>query len=147
VIHKTSQFAQQEEVGFTTAAKEKVANVSLVWIRPTGFRLLKHGSQEPLRGTYVTIGDERSFLFTTGYVPWWEEYPGPHIPAPLEIGGDRDSLRDRAREILSLSKMNWNTADGIGRSPITLSFARRVGMIMAELSEDILPNPSYRFYM
>jgi hypothetical protein len=28
-----------------------------------------------------------------GYVAWWDEYPGPHIPAPLEIGscGETDA--------------------------------------------------------
>ena len=34
------------------------------------------------------------------------------------------------------------------RSSITtLLFARRVGELMAELGEDDLPNPSYRFYV
>lgn len=145
VIHKTSQFASEEEAGFKSQAKEKIQNLSLVTLRPTGFRLLRRGTQEPLRGTLCRVGQDRSFLFTTGYVPWWEEYPGPHIPAPLEILGD--DIEQRCREVLSLSKMNWNTADGIGRNPITLAFARRVGMIMAELDEDAVPNPSYRFYM
>jgi len=145
VIHKTSQFQPDEERAFVDATKSSVPNTSLVWMRPTGFRLLRRGVQEPFRGTLCRVGGERSFLFTTGYVPWWEEYPGPHIPAPLEIGAD--DVEARSREILALTKMNWNTADGIGRFPITLAFARRVGMIMAELDEDALPNPSYRFYM
>jgi hypothetical protein len=87
-------------------------------------------------------------LFTTGFVKRWDEYPGPHIPAPLQIatcGGN--GVAERAREILSLSKMNWNSAEGIGRHPITLSFARRVGTIMTEMDEEVVPNPLYRFYM
>jgi hypothetical protein len=146
VIHKTSHFAPEEVEGFASATKNEVPNTSLVWMRSTGFRLLRRGLQEPLRGTFCNVGDDRTFLFTTGYVKWWEEYPGPHIPAPLEIGAD-DPLA-RSFEILSLSKMNWNSADGLGRMPITLGFARRVGMIMTELDEDDPePNPSYRFYM
>jgi hypothetical protein len=42
--------------------------------------------------------------------------------------------------------MNWNSTEGQGRHPITISFARKVGSLMAELS-DKDPNPSYRFYM
>jgi hypothetical protein len=145
VIHKTSRYQPEEERGFLEAARSRIPNADLVWLTPTGFRLLRRGMQEPLRGTLCRMGSERSFLFTTGYVPWWEEYPGPHIPAPLEIGAL--DVEGRSREILSLSKMNWNSADGIGRLPITLSFARRVGMIMTELDEDAIPNPSYRFYM
>lgn len=70
------------------------------------------------------------------------------IPAPVQIGscGPTD-LRQRALEILALTKMNWNSSEGIGRYPITLSFAKKVGMLMAELPEDQIPNPSYRFYM
>lgn len=146
VIHKSSRFVAEEDEGFRGAVSGKVPDLSLVWLRSTDFRLLRRGMQEPLRGTLCHIGGQgRRFLFTTGYVPWWEMYPGPHIPAPLEIGADEPAAR--ASEILALSKMNWNTADGIGRMPITLAFARRVGMIMTELEEEAKPNPSYRFYM
>ncbi len=140
VIHKTSHYQPEEERGFRRGALDVVAGVHLVWLTPTGFRLVRRGMQEPRRGTLCQVGEDRNFLFTTGYVPWWAEYPGPHIPAPLEIGAD--DVAARAHEVLSLSKMNWNSADGIGRLPITLSFARRVGMIMTELDEDAEPNPS-----
>lgn len=54
-------------------------------MRSTAFRLIRKGMQEPWRGTLCNVGEE-SYLFTRGYVIWWDEYPGPHIPAPLEIG-------------------------------------------------------------
>jgi hypothetical protein len=103
--------------------------------------------QEPWHGTLCSVGDERC-LFTSGYVPWWNEYPGPHIPTPIEIGaaGETD-MRQRAFEILALSKMNWNNTEGISRYPVTLSFAKRVGQLMTELPDNYVPNPSYRFYM
>jgi hypothetical protein len=146
VVHKTSTYQPEEEKGFRAAAA-RIAACDLVWMRSTAFRLVRKGMQEPWRGTLCTCGDE-SYLFTMGYVSWWDEYPGPHIPAPLQIGscGSTD-LRERAREILALTKMNWNSSEGIGRYPITISFARKVGMLMMELSENQTPNPSYRFYM
>jgi argonaute-like protein implicated in RNA metabolism and viral defense len=103
--------------------------------------------QEPWRGTLCSVGPE-TYLFTSGYMPWWNEYPGPHIPAPIQIGAATDTdLRERAREILALTKMNWNSTDGVARYPITLSFAKRVGQLISELPEGEKPNPSYRFYM
>ena len=54
---------------------------------------------------------------------------------------------DRALEILALSKMNWNNTEGLSRYPITISFAKKVGQLMSEMSENQIPNPSYRFYM
>jgi hypothetical protein len=147
VIHKTSTYQPEEEEGFRGTAEARVPVCDLVWMRSTAFRLIRKGFQEPWRGTLCTLGDG-TFLFTSGYVPWWDEYPGPHIPAPLQIGscGETD-MRERAREILGLTKMNWNSSEGIGRFPITVSFARKVGLLMTELSENQVPNPSYRFYM
>lgn len=148
VIHKTSRYQPDEEIGFRESALSRVADCDLVWLSPTGFRLLRRGMREPLRGTLCTVASINSYLFTTGYVEWWGEYPGPHIPSPLEVGVANDTdIEERCREILSLTKMNWNTADGLGRNPITISFARRVGMIMTELNEDESPNPLFRFYM
>lgn len=147
VVHKTSTYEPEEEAGFRGAAEDRTPVCDLIWMRSTPFRLIRKGTQEPWRGTLCRVGDEH-YLFTTGYVPWWDEYPGPHIPAPLQIGscGETD-IRARAQEILALTKMNWNSSEGVGRHPITVSFARKVGMLMMELSDNQTPNPSYRFYM
>jgi hypothetical protein len=147
VVHKTSLYEPEEEAGFRGAAEARVPVCDLIWMRSTAFRLIRRGTQEPWRGTLCTVGDE-TYLFTSGYVPWWDEYPGPHIPAPLELGScGQTDIRQRASEILALTKMNWNSSEGIGRHPITISFARKVGMLMTELSDNQAPNPSYRFYM
>ncbi|PYV67771.1 MAG: hypothetical protein DMG96_38345 [Acidobacteria bacterium] len=147
VVHKTSTYQPEEEAGFRSVAESKVSACELMWMRSTAFRLIRKGMQEPWRGTLCSVGEE-SYLFTSGYVAWWDEYPGPHIPAPLEIGScGKTDIRERARELLALTKMNWNSSEGLGRFPITISFARRVGMLMTELSENQIPNPSYRFYM
>jgi hypothetical protein len=37
--------------------------------------------------------------------------------------------------------------DGISRVPITILFARRVGELMCELSDNATPKASYRFYI
>jgi hypothetical protein len=42
--------------------------------------------------------------------------------------------------------MNWNSSDGITRLPVTLLFAKKVGEIMTELSDNVMPNPSFRFH-
>lgn len=147
VVHKTSLYQPEEEAGFRGAAEERVPVCDLIWMRSTAFRLIRKGTQEPWRGTLCTIGDE-TYLFTSGYVPWWDEYPGPHIPAPIQIGScGPTNMRERGREILALTKMNWNSSEGMSRYPITISFARKVGMLMTELSDNQSPNPSYRFYM
>ena len=146
VVHKTTSYEAEEIAGFRKGTQHAVAACDLIWMRETSFRLVRRGSEEPQRGTLCTVGDE-TYLFTVGRVPWWGEYPGPHIPAPLQIGsaGETD-LRERAQEILALSKVDWNSTDGVSRHPITVSFARKVGLGMTELSENQAPHPSYRFH-
>jgi hypothetical protein len=147
VLHKTSKYQPEEIEGFLAATHDKVPSCELIWIRPTPLRLVRRGQQEPWRGTLCTIG-ENNYLFTSGFVPWWNEYPGPHIPAPVEIGTVFPTdLKQRASEILSLSKMNWNSSEGLARYPVTLSFAKKVGQLMIEMPDSYRPNPSYRFYM
>jgi len=117
-------------------------------MKPTGFRLLRKGDKEVERGMFANVEDQKLYLFTTGYVDWWKEYPGPHIPAPLEIGAaTKTDMVQSALEIMSLTKMNWNSADGMGRHPITLSFARQVGAVMTEVDDEREINSLYRFYM
>jgi hypothetical protein len=84
VIHKASGFAPEELDGFNKAAKNRVPKVDYIWLRPTSSRIVRKGQEEPWRGTLCTLTDQ-SYLFTSGYVPWWNEYPGMHIPAPLEL--------------------------------------------------------------
>ena len=148
VVHKTTMYQPEEETGFREATRSRVPACDLIWMRSTPFRLIRKSVQEPpWRGTLCTVGGD-TYLFTSGFVPWWNEYPGPHIPAPVQLGaaGETD-IRQRAAEILALSKMNWNNTEGLSRYPITLSFAKKVGQLMSEMSDNQAPNPSYRFYM
>ena len=80
-------------------------------------------------------------------------YSGPKNAKPRRMGKVSAivekrgyGIEARAREILLLSKMNWNSSDGITRLPVTLLFAKRVREIMTELSDNVAPNPSFRFH-
>ena len=51
------------------------------------------------------------------------------------------------KEIMVLTKMNYNNADIADGEPITLKFVRKVGEILSYIPENEDPPPSYRFYM
>jgi hypothetical protein len=146
VLHKTTGFNEVERAGFESALGQ-IPVVEFVNIAPSEFRLVQRSAYPPKRGTLCRINNEASYLFTTGYIPEWNTYPGMHIPVPVQIHTDRatDLIRT-ANEVLSLARMNWNTAFDTTGAPITLRFARQVGGIMAEAGQ-AKPNPSYRFYM
>ncbi len=76
-------------------------------------------------------------------------YPGQRIPVPLEIlevyPPDDPTLV--AREIMSLSKLNYNSARFAYKQPITLAFAEEVKKILSEMPSDAPIQNRYKFYM
>jgi hypothetical protein len=147
VVHKTTEFTDAERAGIDRAVTA-VPTVQLLTLRSRhDFRLLRRGTYPPHRGTLCRLGSA-SYLFTVGYQPQHLTYPGPHVPVPIEVIGAEDTETDAvANDILCLTKMNWNSARSAAALPITLSFARKVGGIMAELSADAEAHPSFRYYM
>jgi hypothetical protein len=147
VVHKTSEFNASEERGMRRALAD-IPTVELHTLRSGEFRLLRQGTYPPNRGTLCVFGTAR-FLFTTGYSPLRETYDGPHVPIPLEmVGADGHGDETAARELLGLTKMNWNAARDHMALPVSLAFARQVGLVMSEFpSGKGEPLPSYRFYM
>lgn len=147
VLHKTSKFDKTELEGFNSVFRN-IPIVDTINLAPSLFRLVQFGMYPPKRGTLCRVNKEASYLFTSGYMPEWKTYPGPHVPAPLRLvtEGEVDIYR-AAADVLGLTRMNWNTAQNTNSQPVTIRFARQVGGIMAEVGEDEEPKPSYRFYM
>lgn len=152
VIHKQSQYSDEEQRGFADAIRTQLgssASFDLVGLRRSSdVRLIREGTRPPLRGTLAQI-EGRSFLYSTGFLPHVGKYPHGHVPAPIEIidhHGDSDPRRI-FEEVLSLTKLNWNSAGYAETMPITLRFSRLVGDVLREVPRDQLPNPRYAFYM
>lgn len=136
VVHKTSNYSEEETKGFHRAF-ENIPVVELINLKNTSFRLVQTQTYPPKRGTLCEVNDTRHFLFTTGFMSELGTYPGPHIPAPIEIVGNGTiDVHRAAKEVLGLTRMNWNTASMTGGQPITFSFARKVGGIIAEFGDD-----------
>jgi hypothetical protein len=147
VVHKTSRFEPEERDGFEQALRG-VGRYDLLALSPSSdLRLLRAGRYPPLRGLSFRVGDIWS-LYTTGYMPGVGYLHG-HVPSPLQVAdhaGDTP-VRQLLQEIMILTKMNWNSANAAGASPITLRFSRLVGDILREVPGGETPQPSYRFYM
>lgn len=121
----------------------------LVSLSPTSdARLLRAGQYPPLRGTLFSVGAV-SYLYTTGYLPALGKYPHGHVPSPLRVAdhvGDTTPA-ELLREVMVLTKMNWNSANMAGLLPITLRFCRLVGDVLREVPADREPEPKYKFYL
>jgi len=146
VLHKSTLFNEEEKIGLYSSLNN-VPIVELVNLSTTDFRLVRFGDYPPQRGTLCTVNKDLHYLFTTGYMKDLKTYPGPHIPVPLQINSDRHfDIKRTAKDIINLSRMNWNTASITSGSPVTLSFSRKVGGIMAEFGDEKPPS-AFRFYL
>jgi Domain of unknown function (DUF4365) len=88
-------------------------------------------------------------VYTMGYVPYLETYPGSYVPEPWEIiehhGGS--SPKELLREVLALTKMNVNNCSYADGRPITLSFSHKVGEVMKHIPAGESVEAGYKFYM
>ncbi len=150
VLHKTSNFNDDEIYGFTEAAKNlNINQIDLVSIQTSDLRLYRQGNYPPMRGTHLTMTDNHHLLYTRGSVPYYETYPGKYIPRAIEVklATYDESPNIICDEILSLTKMNWNNTQFDRQMPITIECARNVGEILKYLSPDDQMQLKYSFYM
>ncbi len=150
VIHKSSNFSESEIKGFRKAtSKHKINSVDLVTIMYSSLRLFRDNNYPPLRGTMCTIDSKNFLLYTRGFVNYFETYPGSYIPDPLLIRlfSHDESPEVICKEILGLTKMNWNNTQFDRKYPITIECSRKVGDILKYLEPDEQPQLKYSFYM
>lgn len=148
VVHKSSIFSDDEIDGIESSLKG-IHAWDIISLDYSYLRLFRAGKAPPLRGTYIVTSDNRCHLYTRGYVPFHGMYWGPSTPRPLVITqhlGDTPT-REICKEILGLTKMNWNSSAFSMREPITLGFARKVGSILSDAETKTEPKTRYLYYM
>jgi hypothetical protein len=149
VVHKTSRYWPAERDGITSTLRGRVAEYDLVALTPqSAARLIPLSKYPPLRGTRFSVGD-LDYLYTTGFISALNEFHAMHVPSALQVAdhiGQDTPRQILLREVLALTKMNWNSAQFGGLLPITLRFSRLVGDIMREIPPDRDPLPQFKYY-
>ena len=150
VIHKSSHFSDEEIGGLESAAQEvNIDTVDFVTVMDSKLRLFRNGNYPPYRGTLAELDDDRQLLYTRGSVWYYQTYPGMYVPQPIElrIVRSEESPNFIAKEVLGLTKMNWNNTQFDGKYPVTLGCSRKVGQIMKYLTDTDTPQIRYGYYM
>jgi hypothetical protein len=151
-IHSRHRFSDEEWEGFSSAIAPDKTKLVGVRIRPTqDLRLFRPDADVPvLRGTAVTMSKREGYLWTTGYVPRLRTYPGFEIPKPIlvEVNRGDGELMTVMRDVLALTKVNYNACDYSSGLPVTLKFADRVGEILTASPRGMKAPPlPFRFYI
>lgn len=153
-LHARSGINAEEYAGFQKACP---SGVELVGIRVrkdrAGPRLFRHddhpkpsrrGKHPVLRGTLWQRTKRHGLLFTTGFKPRIGTYDGWEIPVPLSISiqhGEAE-LVQVARDILGLTKLNYNACQLGEGQPITVKYSDRIGEIL--LANPEVPREEWR---
>jgi hypothetical protein len=125
------------------------ASIDLVTLARSDVRLARIGQYPPVRGTFALIAGKHPIIYTHGFTPYFDTYPGVHVPDPwtiLEAHGD-SGLRELAAELLALTKMNVNNAAFSDGTPITLAFSRMVSEVLKQVGPEMPVRSEYSFYM
>ena len=153
VVHKKSEYTDEEIEGFTNAS-EQIEIQDYLYIREfCNFNALTPTLYPIMRGSVFQRSSYKKDvfnLFTTGYIPCLDTYPGSFVPRPIEViieKADSD-VRILAKNIMDLTKLDWNSTDFCKRLPATIAVSQKVANIMGELKgRDIEPPSAYSNYM
>jgi hypothetical protein len=152
-IHGRTRFSDAEWAGFCDAVD--LTRTQLVGVRITRsneYKLYSSGERAVRRGTVLRVGGRLALLWTSGFIENLGTYPGRETPNPLRVEIVRDSKSDIAletvlRDILMLTKMNFNScvyADGI---PVTMRFADAIGDVLMTAKDTQVPPLPFRYYI
>lgn len=150
-IHGRVNFNDEEWEGFV-AGTGKQTKVIGVTIKPVSFLKLFRKKDHPiLRGMAYVFDERQGLLWSRGMTPRLRTYPGREVPNPILINICRGEaeLNTVMKDILALTKLNYNACNFADGLPVTLKFANAVGEILTSAPTkkvDVPPLP-FKYYI
>lgn len=150
-IHGKVAFDEEEWKGFKSGIGGETNIVGVRIRKAQNLKLFRLQDHPVVRGTAYLMSHKKGFLWTKGMVPRIRTYAGREVPNPLHIDickGNAD-LETVMKDILALTKLNYNACNYGDGLPVTLKFADAVGEILTagparEL--DVPPLP-FKYYI
>jgi hypothetical protein len=149
-IHCRSEINEEQWIGYKKACPKNVKLVG-VRVRPerSGPRLYRIGTRPVLRGTFWKVNEKSGYLYCSGFKPRIAAYDGWETPVPLNIDVQygKAPIELVAKDILGLTKLNYN-ACRLGESePVTIKFSNAVGEILISNPTVTDHRPNFKFYI
>lgn len=147
-IHAKTYFDDAEWSGFEEAVKGKSQIIGIRIRENSAFKLYRNFSYCVPRGTMLQYDDMKALLWTKGFIPRFKTQIGLETPNPIDISITRGdaNIDIVCKDILSLTKLNYNACiygDGV---PVTLKFADSIGEILTagkDIKTGVLPFKHY----
>jgi len=156
-IHSRTYFNDTEWGGFQQAVEKRNADTQLSGIMIKDLNELKlyrearnqESNYGVLRGTALILDEKEAYLCTKGFVPRLNTSNSIEMPRNLRIKiirGNAD-IEVVLRDILALTKLNYNSCiygDGI---PVTLKFSNKIGSILTSTTEWKVDTRQFMYYI
>lgn len=149
-IHAQAAFSEDEWLGFADGCPKPI---NLVGIQITdakdGIKLFRPGEYPVMRGMALKLNERQAYLWTAGYVPRLDTYMGPETPNPIfvKVQRGRCPLDQVLKDILGLTKINFNSCLLSDRMPVTIKFANAVGDVLTSAPNVGDPKLQFKFYI
>lgn len=150
-LHARSDISDEEFAGYVAGCPSgvKVVGVRVRAASRATPRLYRIGDMPVLRGTLWKRSERSGYLFASGFKERLGTYDGWETPAPLQIDiqhGEAD-LESVARDILGLTKLNYNSCSLGDAKPVTIEYSDAVGEILVSNPTVNQRRPQFRFYI
>jgi hypothetical protein len=148
-IHGRKRFAATEWEAFKAGAPVCTNVVCVRISKSYDMKLYRPGKTPVMRGSTYKLAENRSLLWTSGYIPELVTYPGREVPNPLlvEVSRGEADTSQVLLDVMGLTKVNFNAcifSDGL---PVTLRFAEAVGEILTAAPHIEGPPLPFRHYI
>jgi hypothetical protein len=149
-IHGRIGFSDEEWNGFKSAVDRTTKLIGVQIKRRGDLKVYSNLEYPMLRGMAHILNERQAYLWTIGFVPRMQTFLGKEVPNPLFINvcRGRIPIEQILKDILALTKLNYNACQYGDGSPVTLKFADAVGEILT--AGPVQPNSSplpFKFYI
>lgn len=147
-IHSKTNFDDEEWEGFNEATNGKCKIVGIRIKEDNTFKLYREFSYCVPRGTALLVTDTFAYLWTKGYIPRLKTQLGLETPNPISVEIIRgiSNIESVCKDVLALTKLNYNACIFADGSPVTLRFADSIGEILTagkDIKSEVLPFKHY----
>jgi hypothetical protein len=145
-----SAFTRRGRVsGYARACPPGVKLVGVRVRKDSTTKLYREGKWPVVRGTFWKVDDRSGYLWASGFKASVLSYDGWEMPVPLRIDIEHGeaSVELVARDILGLTKLNYNACKVGDAAPVTVGFSDAVGEILVSNPTIKNPRPNFKFYI
>jgi hypothetical protein len=147
-VHGKARFDNAEWQGFLSAVPRGTELVGVRIRHAEDLRIYRPGKMALLRGLAYQRDERTAFLWAQGFIPRLWTYPGREVPKGLlvDVCRGRADMQTVLRDVLSLTKLNYNACIHGDGEPVTLKFADAVAEVLTAGPVSGAPLP-FRLYI